>query len=143
MPGTRHTLAGRVGAEGKGQGSEGGLQLEGSAKGAVCVCVCDCSPAHDPRHACSGRLAKEGPPGPLHSQSCESWGRLPGIQGVGSIILPKQSPHGGGATSLCADPEQPKDADQEPRKWSFERVDLWSSCLGECMLCGHRWAFWE
>ena len=39
MPGTRHTPAGRVGAEGMGQGSEGGLQLEGSTEVAVCVCV--------------------------------------------------------------------------------------------------------
>ena len=42
MPGTRHTPAGRVGAEGMGQGSEGGLQLEGSTEVDVCVCVCVC-----------------------------------------------------------------------------------------------------
>ena len=72
---------------------------------------------------------------PLHSQSCESWGLLPSIQGAGSPTLPNHSPCGGEATFLWADLEQPEDADQGPMNGSSERVDLWSSWLSQCVLC--------
>ena len=138
MPGTRHTPAGRVGAEGKGQGSEGGLRLEGSAEGCGCVCVCVCvcvSSAHDPTHTCARHCAKEAPLGPPVLPVSSHGGGLPGIQGAGSTTFPNQSPRGGGATSLWADPERPEVPDPEPKKGSAERVDLWSSWLRECVLC--------
>ena len=139
MPGTRHTPARRVGAEGKGQGSEGGLQLEGSVEGAVvcvCVCVCVCLGPCPRSHSRLRRALYQGGASltPCAPRVVSQWGGLPGIQGAGSTTLPNQ-PCGGGATSLWADPEQPRTQTGEPEKGSSERVNLWSSWLRECVLC--------